>query len=133
MKTYLIRLTPNQDIKQEIIDFSITNNISTGSIVSAVGSVSSMKVRVADGKTVLESIENREVFALTGTIIQNKVHAHIAAINPRMEVFGGHLMIGCIVHTTMEITILDLSDEINAKRLFDNETGYDELFIDKIL
>lgn len=131
MKTYLLRLMPNQDIKQEIINFSLVNNITVGSIVSAVGSVSRMNVRVADGKTAMERIENCEVFALSGTIVQNKVHAHIAAINLSMDVFGGHLMVGCLVHTTMEITLFDLSDDISAQRKYDDNTGYDELFIDK--
>lgn len=131
MKSYLLRLTLNQDIKQELMNYSQSNKISVGSIVSAVGSVSKLSVRVADGKTVIESIENREVFALTGTIVQNKVHAHIAAINPSMQVFGGHLMEGCLVHTTMEITLLDLSDDVSAQRKYDENTGYDELFVDK--
>lgn len=131
MKPYLIRLLPNQDIKQELIEFSRINSISVGSIISAVGSVSEMNVRIADGKTVVDSLEYREVFALSGTVIQNNLHAHIAAINSSMEVFGGHLMVGCIVHTTMEITLLDLSDDIHAKRIYDENTGYDELFIDK--
>jgi predicted DNA-binding protein with PD1-like motif len=131
MKSHLIRLLPNQDIKQELIEFSRLNSISVGSIISAVGSVSIMNVRIADGKTVVDSNEYREVFALSGTIIQNKIHAHIAAINSSMEVFGGHLMVGCIVHTTMEITLLDLSDDIHAQRIYDENTGYDELFIDK--
>lgn len=133
MKSYLLRLTPHQDIKQELINFSHINNITVGSIVSAVGSVSKMNVRVSDGKTVLESIEKREVFALSGTIVQHKVHVHVAAINPSMEVFGGHLMIGCIVHTTMEITLIDLSEEIRASRQYDENTGYDELLVDKVL
>ncbi len=132
MKSYLIRLTPNQDIKKELIKFSKINNIKVASIVSAVGSVSEMNVRVADGKSVISSICDREVFALSGTIVQNKIHAHIAAINMSMEVFGGHLMDGCIVHTTMEITILDLSLDINAVRILDTNTGYDELVIDNI-
>lgn len=133
MKSYLIRLTPKQDIKLELINFSQVNNITVGSIVSVVGSVSKMNVRVADGKTSIESVENREVFALSGTIVHNKVHAHIAAINPSMEVFGGHLMVGCLVHTTFEITLLDLSEDISAQRKYDDRTGYDELFIDNKL
>lgn len=131
MKPYLIRLLPNQDIKQELIEFTRINSISVGSIISAVGSVSEMNVRIADGKTVVDSHEYREVFALSGTIVQNKIHAHIAGINSSMEVFGGHLMVGCIVHTTMEITLLDLSDDIHASRIYDENTGYVELFIDK--
>lgn len=129
MKPYLIRLKPNQDIKEELIQFSIKYNIKVGSIVSAVGSVSEMKVRIADGKTVVHDVENREVFALSGTLVRHQLHAHIAAINTKMEVFGGHLMVGCLVHTTMEFTLLDMSDTINASREYDENTGYDELFV----
>ena len=69
MKPYLIRLKPKQDIKKELIQFSKKYNIKVGSIVSAVGSVSEMKVRIADGKTVVHDVENREVFALSGTLV----------------------------------------------------------------
>ena len=102
MNPYLIRLKPNQDIKQELIQFSIKYNIKVGSIVSAVGSVSKMNVRIADGKTVVQDEENREVFAFSGTLVRHQIHAHIAAINTKMEVFGGHLMDGCLVHTTID-------------------------------
>jgi predicted DNA-binding protein with PD1-like motif len=42
---------------------------------------------------------------------------------------GGHVMEGCIVHTTMEITILGLDEEVTTERLFDPNTGYDELLV----
>ena len=129
MKPYLIRLKPKQDIKQELIQFSKKYNIKVGSIVSAVGSVSQMNVRIADGKSVVMDQEDREVFALSGTLVQHQIHVHIAAINTKMKVFGGHLMDGCLVHTTMEITLLDLSDSISATREYDENTGYDELFV----
>lgn len=86
-----------------------------------------MKVRIADGETIVSDDQNREVLSLSGTLINGKIHAHIGAISTRMDVFGGHLMEGCIVHTTMEITLLDLSEDVQAKRIFDSETGYDEL------
>ena len=127
MKPYLLRLKPNQDIKLELLRYAQERNIKTASIVSAVGSVSSMKVRIADGETIVIDDQNREVLSLSGTLINGKIHAHIGAISTRMDVFGGHLMEGSIVHTTMEITLLDLSEDIQAKRIFDSETGYDEL------
>ena len=127
MKPYLLRLKPNQDVKLELLRYAQERNIKTVSIVSAVGSVSSMKVRIADGKTIASDTYNREVLSLSGTIINGKIHAHIGAISTRMDVFGGHLMEGCIVHTTMEITLLDLSEDVQAERIFDSETGYDEL------
>ena len=127
MKPYLLRLKPNQDIKLELLKYAQERNIKTASIVSAVGSVSSMKVRIADGRTIVSDTHNREVLSLSGTLINGKIHTHIGAISTRMYVFGGHLMEGCIVHTTMEITLLDLSEDVQAERIFDSETGYDEL------
>ena len=127
MKPYLLRLKPNQDVKLELLRYAQERNIKTASIVSAVGSVSSMKVRIADGKTIASDTYNREVLSLSGTLINGKIHAHIGAISTRMDVFGGHLMEGCIVHTTMEITLLDLTEDVQAERTFDSETGYDEL------
>ena len=127
MKPYLLRLKPNQDIKQELLKFVLDRNTKVASIVSALGSVSSMQVRIADGKSVVCDTQNREVLSLSGTLINGKIHAHIGAISTKMDVFGGHLMDGCIVHTTMEITLLDLSDDIQAERTYDSETGYDEL------
>jgi predicted DNA-binding protein with PD1-like motif len=127
MKPYLLRLKPNQDIKLELLKYAQERNIKTASIVSAVGSVSSMKVRIADGRTIVSDTHNREVLSLSGTLINGKIHTHIGAISTRMDVFGGHLMEGCIVHTTMEITLLDLSEDVQAERIFDSETGYDEL------
>ena len=127
MKPYLLRLKPNQDIKIELLKYAQERNIKTASIVSAVGSVSAMKVRIADGKTIVGDDQKREVLSLSGTLINGKIHAHIGAISTRMDVFGGHLMQGCIVHTTMEITLFDLSEDVQAERIFDSETGYDEL------
>ena len=127
MKPYLLRLKPNQDIKLELLKYAQERNIKTASIVSAVGSVSSMKVRIADGNSIVSDDQNREVLSLSGTLINGKIHAHIGAIATRMDVFGGHLMEGCVVHTTMEITLLDLSEEIRAERIYDSETGFDEL------
>ena len=127
MKPYLLRLKPNQDVKLELLRYAQERNIKTASIASAVGSVSSMKVRIADGRTIVSDTHNREVLSLSGTLINGKIHTHIGAISTRMDVFGGHLMEGCIVHTTMEITLLDLSEDVQAERIFDSETGYDEL------
>jgi len=86
---------------------------------------------MADGKTVYTETTNMEVLSLSGTIIHNQIHAHISAINQGMHLVGGHLMDDCIIHTTMEICILDLSDQVQAKRVFDPNTGYDELSIIK--
>lgn len=39
---------------------------------------------------------------------------------------GGHMLDGCIVRTTLELTIQEI-DGIRMPRVKDEETGYDEL------
>lgn len=43
-------------------------------------------------------------------------------------VIGGHLMKGCIIRTTAEITITEAID-LTFKREYDDSTGYDELSV----
>lgn len=126
-KTVVYRFKPHQDLKKALSELAIDS----GSIISAVGSVSLMCVRVADGKSIEEHHENMEVISFSGTLTKGHIHAHIAAINGKMNVFGGHLMDGCIVNTTMEIVILDFSDEYDNRRENDLQTGYDELVVIK--
>lgn len=127
----MLRLKPGSDVKQSLIDFCHENSIQSGCIVSAVGSLSSMVVRVSDGKSIKEDHQDRELIHLSGTITEGSVHIHLAAISSQMDVFGGHLMKGCIVHTTLEVTLLDLSEQYENKRVFDSETGFDELEVIK--
>ena len=126
-KTCVIRLKPKVDIKKALKAL----DIDSGSIVSGVGSVSKMCCRIDDGVTVLEHHEPMEIIAFSGTMTKKNLHIHIAGINGKMEMFGGHLMDGCIVNTTMEIVILDFSDEYQNTRVFDEHTGYDELVVNK--
>lgn len=125
----MLRLYPNQDLKRSLIEFCKNNGIQSGAIVSAVGSFSTMRVRIADGKSMVEDTQNRELLSLCGTLTGESVHLHVSAINSTMEILGGHLMEGCIIHTTLELVILDLSDLYKNKREYDSQTGYDELVV----
>jgi predicted DNA-binding protein with PD1-like motif len=125
----MLRLKPRADLKQSIKSFCEENAIQSGAILSAVGSLSSMNVRIADGRTSEQRRENMELISLSGTITDGHIHAHIAAINGKMEVFGGHLLNGCIVNTTMELVIGDYSEDYHNSREHDENTGYDELVV----
>ena len=128
----MLRLKPGQDIKQHLIAYAQKNKIQSGVIVSAVGSVSQLRVRIADGLTVKEKTQAMEVVHFSGTLTQFHLHAHILGINTQMQTFGGHLKEGSIVHTTMEITLIDVSDEFHNTRTFDESTGYDELVVKRV-
>ena len=129
MKPYLFRLEPQSDLKEGILAFCASNRIMTGVIISAVGSLSHAVLRIADGKSVIEKTGPFELTSLSGTITQDSIHAHLSLYDDKMMSLGGHLMKGCLIHTTMEIALLDLGDEFESDRVFDPKTGYDELTV----
>ena len=55
------------------------------------------------------------------------IHVHLTIADTDGAVYGGHLLEGCIVHTTAEIGIIK-SKKI-FKRIYDPKTGYKELFV----
>lgn len=125
----MLRLKPKADLKQGIKAFCSEHGIQSGAILSAVGSLSTLTVRIADGHTTEQRHENMELIAMGGTITDGHLHIHIAGINGSMEVFGGHLLDGCVVNTTMELVIGDYSALYQNRREFDPATGYDELVV----
>jgi predicted DNA-binding protein with PD1-like motif len=128
----MLRLKPHQDIKEELVRFTHENHLKNVIILSVVGSVSTMRVRIADGVTILQKERNMEVVHMSGTITQHRIHIHILGIDTDMQSFGGHLVEGTLVHTTLECALMELSDVYENSRVFDPETGYDELLIQAV-
>lgn len=121
------RLKKGMDLKKEIEDFSVKNKVS-GTILSGVGSLSHLVIRLADGKTILEKDEEFEIVSLIGTLSEDGVHLHITCADKDGNTIGGHLKDGSIINTTSEVVLL-LFDDIKFRRELDNETGYSELVI----
>jgi len=129
MKPSLFRLSPHMDLKVSLLEFCADAHIQTGVILSAVGSLTVAVWRSADGKTEHTLQGPFEVNSLSGTITNDKAHLHLSIFDDQFKAYGGHVKAGCIVHTTMEIAVLDLSEHYETERTFDPETGYDELRI----
>jgi len=129
MRPLLFRLTPGSDLKRSILDRCALEKIQTGVIVSCVGSLSEACLRTADGVSLIRQTGPFELTSLSGTITEDSAHLHCSLFDHAMNAIGGHVMEGCLIHTTMEICILDLSDEVQSARLMDPSTGYDELVI----
>ncbi len=127
LSTLVFRLVPGQDLLQGIVSACKDNGISSAAIISAVGSLSQITLRTADGITVERYIDFMEITSLSGTLSKDGVHFHISCFNKEMKAIGGHVKEGCIIHTTAEIVIIDLDNEWNLTREQDNTTGYDEL------
>lgn len=96
--------------------------------MSLVGSLTKLRLRVADGKTVSEWDKQFEIVSATGTISADDCHIHVAAADQSGAVIGGHLKPGCTIGTTVELVVL-VFDDVIYKRTPDQSTGYDELLI----
>lgn len=130
MRTFALRLRPNQDLRTELEKFTKENKISAGFIITAVGSLKETKIRLAD-RSETTSFEGKfEIVSLVGTLAQDGVHLHISLSDGTGKTIGGHLTEGCKIYTTAEI-IIGVTDEIIFTRETDSETTYKELKIRK--
>ncbi len=128
MRQITKRLLPGQDLRDEIEKVVHDHDVKAGVLLSIVGCLTSLRLRVADGVTVKEWSEKFEIVSGTGTVSVNDSHIHIAAANQEGMTIGGHLKQGCIVGTTVELVVLAF-DDIAYVREPDAATGYDELVI----
>lgn len=124
---HVFRLLPGQDLKKGILQYCNDHGIKAGAVVTCVGSLSYAVIRMADGELVREFERPYEIVSLTGTIADNGGHFHIALSDRDGAVIGGHLMEGCIINTTAETVIADLSNTCELTREYDPATGYKEL------
>ena len=129
MRLVLTRLLPGTDLKKGILDLCEYEHLQTAIVISAVGSLTESVLRTADGKTLFAKIGPFELTSLSGTISHGKAHLHCSLYDRDMITIGGHVMEGCLVHTTMEVCLLGLDEEVSTERLFDPSTGYDELLV----
>lgn len=128
---HAFRLTRGQDLKKEIISYCKKENIKAGVILSAVGCISHLHIRLAEAKDYIDKEECYEIVSITGTVSDTDVHIHISASDNEGKTVGGHLKDGTIVDTTCEVVMYELKDYI-FDREPDKETGYDELAIKKV-
>jgi uncharacterized protein len=129
MQIYVLRLLPDQDIKERLVSFLDENQLSAVAIISAVGSVKEYVIRVSDGFSVIRGFENREIVSLSGILTTDGIHVHVSLGGLDGCVIGGHLMEGCLINTTLEVVLMSLEDDLS--RVFDANTGYKELVIKK--
>ena len=46
-----------------------------------------------------------EILTLSGSIADNGAHLHMSVADAASRVFGGHVALGCIVRTTVEVLL----------------------------
>ena len=131
MKTHAFRIHAHQDLRLEIDKFAKMKNIKAAIILTCVGNLSRVILRMADAKKVQAHKGSFEIVSLVGTLETGNSHLHISLSDVNGDVIGGHLKKGSIVGVTAEIVIGELEKK-SFSRKFDKQTGYDELIVKEL-
>jgi predicted DNA-binding protein with PD1-like motif len=130
MRQISARLLPGQDLRAEIERLGKEHAVQAGCVVSLVGNLSKVCLRMADGKTVKEWLGSYEIVSATGTISPEESHIHISVSDQEGAVIGGHLKMGSLVGVTTELVML-VFDDVTYSREYEAATGYEMLVVKK--
>lgn len=123
-----LRLTPSQDLRRALTQHARRPPSAAYALVTCCGSLDGARLRPAASEEALVLEGPLEILSLTGTLSASGVHLHISVGDVDGAVFGGHLLPGCVIRTTAEIVLLELSGFRFARRR-DPATGFRELVI----
>lgn len=128
MQVHCLRLLPNQDLLKGLRQFCEERRISASVVLTCVGSTGRTRLRPAGVPASRDFDGKFEIVSLTGTLSDTGHHLHMSISDQECNVFGGHVLEGCIVRTTAEIAI-GVLPELRFSRPADERTGFDELCI----
>ncbi len=128
-RSYLIRLKPGQDLKTELARLAKDNQLQAATIVSAVGSLTDVALRLANRSETTHYAGHFEVVALSGYLADGEFHAHLAVSDGDGKTLGGHAMDGNLVYTTLVVAVEEHL-RYRYRREHDPVTKYDELVIE---
>jgi predicted DNA-binding protein with PD1-like motif len=104
-RLHATRLLPGQDLRDEIEKLCVLAGIHAGFVLSAVGSLTKVSLRLANQTDPHVMEGHFEIVSLTGTTGPHGVHLHMAVSDSKGVTTGGHVTEGCIVFTTVELVI----------------------------
>lgn len=120
---------PGQDLKLALQDFAQSQSLQAGLILTAVGSLHQASLRFAGQAHATQLTGPFEIISLAGTLSVHGLHLHCAIANALGQTLGGHVMPGCLIHTTAEIVIGEVPNVV-FQRQIDPQTRYRELVIE---
>ncbi|MGZ3375871.1 MAG: PPC domain-containing DNA-binding protein [Phenylobacterium sp.] len=132
MRAHAFRLNPGADLRAEVQRLVEARQLRAACILSCVGSLSRARLRMpgaaGEPEVVAAFDEPMEILSLTGTLGPDGPHLHIGLSRRDGACVGGHLVAGCIVHTTAEL-VIGVLPEVEFRRPLDPATGYNELSV----
>jgi predicted DNA-binding protein with PD1-like motif len=133
MRVHAVRFAPGTDLKEMLTRLMEERALRAAFILSGVGSLARAELRMpsrsGEEGRVRRFAGPLEIVALAGTLCPDGVHVHMALSGGDGACVGGHVMAGCIVHTTAEIVVGE-AEELAFRRPLDPETGYGELSVE---
>ncbi len=130
MEAYSFRLIPGQDLKQELDNLISRQRIAAGAILTCVGSLTDVVLRLANQEGGTSYKGHFEIVSLVGTLSTNGSHIHLSVSDSTGRTLGGHLLEGCKIYTTAELVIGVFPDIIYTREP-DPTFGYKELVVKK--
>ncbi len=131
LRVRVVRLRPGADLRQSLAELVETQAIDSGLVLTCVGSLSQAQLRLAGASEVRAWQGPFEIVSLVGTLARAGLHLHLALADREGSVIGGHLMPGCIVHTTAELAI-GICPGLHFARQDDPASGYKELVVTEL-
>lgn len=119
---------PGVDLRSELVKLASEHQLQAASVISAVGSLSGVSLRLANQSRPTEFEGKHEIVSLAGTLSQDGMHLHMSVANSEGRIVGGHVSAGSTVFTTAEIVIAELSELIFTRNQCP-QTGFNELIV----
>lgn len=121
------RLEPGENLKSALSKMVLEKKLSSAAIVSGVGSLNFVDIRMADQKSATRIQGPLEIISLTGTISSDgSCHIHIGVSDTKGKTVGGHLSDSSSIYTTVEAVLITDPNLVFSREL-DSKTGYREL------
>lgn len=130
MRVVPLRLQPGDDLRRALEAWMAEQQEQAGCVISAVGSLSDVRLRFAGAAEATAIGGDLEILSLAGTLSADGAHLHIAVGDHRGAVIGGHLGVGSRVRTTAEL-VLGLLPEWRFRRELDPASGWAELRVSR--
>ncbi|QKG57709.1 DNA-binding protein [Hymenobacter sp. BRD128] len=129
LTAYALRLKPGDDLHQQLTAFVAAHHLEAGAVLTCVGSLTDVRLRLANQETATHYHGHFEIVSLVGTLsASGGGHLHLAVADSTGRTLGGHLLEGCRVYTTAEI-VLGALPALRFGREIDMTFGYRELVV----
>ncbi|KAL5008214.1 hypothetical protein ScPMuIL_013795 [Solemya velum] len=122
-----MRLRPGQEVMRALLEFVEDHRLPSAFILTCVGSVKEVKLRMADSSKIEIFKGPFEIVSLVGTLSAGG-HVHGSFGDAEGHVIGGHVIGDMWVYTTAEIMVGEVGNTIFSRKP-DEQTGWDELVI----